>query len=373
MNISRRIFLVFATFGWSLAGTGDASGDWKGEWEKTLKAARAEGEVAVFGEPSPEIERALREFQKAYPEIQLKLSPIGAGNFAARVLAERRAGKYLADVFSGGSTSPTQLLVPAKVLEPIRSAMILPEVMDESLWFRKKSHFADEQNRYVLLSDGTIVSDLLTYNTKLIRPREFRSLWDLLEPKWKGKIVAYDPRLPGGASNNMRFLYYNPKLGAKFITRLFSEMDITIAADRRQIMDWLARGKFPLALFVGRELDTAKKQGLPVDEMILQGDGAMLTSGAGSVTLINRAPHPNAARVFVNWFLSRDGQIAWQRHNDRNSLRTDIPKEQLTNWKERVPQEDGLYIFTNLPEYADLSPGRKIVGEALERAAKKLK
>ena len=38
----------------------------------------------------------------------------------------------------------------------------------------------------------------------------------MLQPKWKGKIVAYDPRLPGGASNNMRFLYYNPKLGPKF-------------------------------------------------------------------------------------------------------------------------------------------------------------
>jgi ABC-type Fe3+ transport system substrate-binding protein len=139
-------------------------------------------------------------------------------------------------------------------------------------------------------------------------------------------------------------------------------------------MDWLARGKFALALFVGRELDTAKKQGLPVDEIThVKSEGAMLSSGAGSVTLINRAPHPNAARVFINWFLSRDGQIAWQRHTDRNSLRTDIPKEQLSNSKERVPQEDGLYVFTNLPEYADLSPGRKIVAEALERAAKRLK
>ena len=91
----------------------------------------------------------------------------------------------------------------------------------------------------------------------------------------------------------------------------------------------------------------------------------------GSVTLINRAPHPNAAKVFINWFLSRQGQIAWQKHTDRNSLRIDISKEAITNWKERVPREDGHYIFTNLPEYEDLRPGRKIVEEALAEAKKK--
>ncbi len=97
----------------------------------------------------------------------------------------------------------------------------------------------------------------------------------------------------------------------------------------------------------------------------------MLTSGAGSITLLNRAPHPNAAKVFVNWFLSRQGQTAWQKQTDRNSLRTDIAKEFITNWKERVPQEDGDYIFTNLPEHDDLRPGRKIVEDALAQAKKK--
>ena len=59
--------------------------------------------------------------------------------------------------------------------------------------------------------------------------------------------------------------------------------------------------------------------------------------------------------------------MAWQKHNDRNSLRTDIPKDVLTHWKDRVPQEDGDYIFTNRAEYEDLTPGRKIVEEALKQ------
>ena len=161
------------------------------------------------------------------------------------------------------------------------------------------------------------------------------------------------------------------KLGPKFIQKLFGEMEIAIAADRRQVVDWLVTGKYALALFASREVDTAKRQGLPVDELTsLKAEGSHLSSGAGSIALINRARHPNAARVFINWFLSRKGQTAWQKNTDRNSLRTDIPKESLTGWREQVPQEDGDYIFTNLAAYDDLTPGRKIVEEVLKETGK---
>src|SRR5437870_8633432 len=148
---------------------GGQSRDWQVEWEKIVKAAKAEREVAVGSEPAVDNQNALMEFSKAYPDIQLKLSPIGARDFANRVLAERRAGKYLADIFSGGSTSPTQVLVPAKALDPIRPALILSEVGNESFWFKKKFHFADRESQYVFLSAGTVINDIVVYNTQLIR------------------------------------------------------------------------------------------------------------------------------------------------------------------------------------------------------------
>ncbi len=364
-------FLVILGFALKIFPDSPVWADWKVEWERTLKAAREEGEVQVFTEPSVDIYRAMMEFQKAHSKIRLRITPLGARRFASRVLAERRAGKYLVDVFSGGTTSPSLILVPAGVLESIRSAFILPEIEDTSLWFRKKFHFADGLGKYVFLSDGTISSSIVTYNTKLVRPGQIKSFWELLDPKWKGKIAAYDPRLPGGASNNMRFLYYNPKLGPKFITRLIRETDMALAPDRRMVMDWLATGRYPLALFVGRELDKAKRQGLPVDEMVqLKKEGAMLTSGAGSITLINKAPHPNAAKVFINWFLSRKGQTAWQKIMDRNSLRMDISKDYITNANVRVPKEDGTYIFTNLSKY-DVRPARKLVDKTRKAMGKR--
>jgi iron(III) transport system substrate-binding protein len=369
--MTRAWFLLLPIFFLTVNVAGAQSKDWQAEWEKIVKIAKAEREVAVGCEPPVDNQNALLEFSKAYPDIQLKLSPIGARDFANRVLAERRAGKYLSDVFIGGSTSPTQVLVPAKALDPIRPALILPEVANESFWFKKKFHFADRESQYVFLSAGAVINDVVVYNTQLVRRDELRSFWDLTNPKWKGKIAAYDPRLPGGASNDMRFLYYNPKLGPKFLQKLFGEMEIAIAADRRQVMDWLATGKYAIALFASREVDAAKRQGLPVDELTsLKAEGSHLSSGAGSIALINRAPHPNSARVFINWFLSRQGQMAWQKNTDRNSLRTDIPKESLTAWRERVPQEDGDYIFTNLAEYDDLTSGRKIVEEVLKETGK---
>lgn len=282
--------------------------------------------MAVFWEPTLDAQNAMMEFQKAYPDIQLKLFPVGARDFGNRLLAERRAGKYLADVLSGGTTTPSQVLVPALALEPIRQAFLLPEVIDESLWFKKRFHFADHENRFVLLSDATIVSDLLTYNAKL---------------------------------------------GPKFIQRLFSEIEITIASDRRQLMDWLASGRYPLSLFVGREVETAKQQGLPVDEMYsVKADGAMLTSGAGRITLINRAPHHHAAEIFINRFLSREGQTAWQKHADRNSLRTDIAKETITNWKSACRPKTATTFLPTCRNMMTSGPD-EIVEDALAQAKKK--
>lgn len=349
----------------------EVKGNWKAEWEKTVKAAKGEGEVVVFAWITSGLRNAVAEFRKAYPEIKLIYVPGTGSQLGPRLLAERRAGKYLADLYIGGTTTPVEVLIPAKALDPIRPALILPEVADESSWFGKKFYFADPNGEYVLLFDGTVSSSFIAYNTKLVRREEFQSTWDLLHPKWKGKIVAHDPRRSGGAGGPIRYLYFSSHLGPKFVYRLFNEMDVTFGPDPRQMMDWLATGKYPLYLFpAGSELETAKKQGLPVDEMThITREGAAMHAGAGAVGLLNRAAHPNAAKVFLNWFLSREGQIAYQKYEDRNSLRTDISKDTLTD-KNMVPKEGVDYIFSALPEYRDLNPIRKLITEGLQSSKK---
>ena len=78
----------------------------------------------------------------------------------------------------------------------------------------------------------------------------------------------------------------------------------------------------------------------------------------------------NAARVFANWLLSKEGQLAWQSKSDNNSLRMDIPKNMLTD-KFAIPEAGGGYLVASLPEYRDVSGLRKILAKAKAAAAKR--
>ena len=94
-------------------------------------------------------------------------------------------------------------------------------------------------------------------------------------------------------------------------------MDIQFAKNFRQMTDWLAQGRYALC-FGCKDSMRAKNQGLPVDDFDTTRwkEGSSFSSGGGSLSYLNQAPHPNAAKVFINWFLSRRGQIALQKLGD---------------------------------------------------------
>src|SRR4029077_9772861 len=110
-------FLSMAT----VALAAQAKPGWQVDWEKILEAAKKEGQVAVYISGYEEI---LPEFQKEYPEIKV-LPTTGRGSqIGQRLLAERRAEKYLADVVNAGGVTTYQQLFPAKVFDPIKPALL---------------------------------------------------------------------------------------------------------------------------------------------------------------------------------------------------------------------------------------------------------
>ncbi len=353
-------------------GVAESAAVWQAEWAKTLEAGRREGQVNIYYFPgSPELILQAGIFQKRFPEIKVVAV---SGDPLQRIRAERRAGKYLADVTMGGSSSNWQLYM-AKALDPIKDALILPEVVDESKWWQGKHRYTDPERRYAFTYLGNTDFGSISYNGNIVNAAEFQSLWDFLRPKWKGKIVARDIRFPGPGTVSIRVFYYNPKLGPEFIRRLFSEMDITLTRDSRQGTDWLATGKHPICFFcMSGDVRTAKSQGLPVETFGPMKEGAGVTSSAGNIGLLNKAPHPYAAKVFINWALSREGQIAHQAEHVRvrgsfsNSLRMDIPKDVIP--PEYRLKEGVDYVEADIPERMSLEPVLKIVNEALIRAGK---
>jgi iron(III) transport system substrate-binding protein len=350
-----------------LAGRGRGLGADAGleqEWERTVKAAEQEGQVVVYKIAH---DSEWHAFQKRFPKIKVVLVPGSAAQILQRLMAERRAGKFLADVVRlGGGTSTS--LYKAKALDPINSAFILPEVSDPSKWLDGKHDYNDRENQYSFIY-AAFPLRLLGYNTKLVDPKGLTSLWDLLDPKWKGKSMLKDPRDPGGASP-LLFLYHNPHLGPEYIKKLLTIGGLTLVRDPRERLqtDWLASGKFPITITSKAEdIDEAKKQGLPVDVLdphVLK-EGAALEAGGTMISLVNRAPHPNAAKVLINWFLSREGQMAIQKTGPgdvgQNSLREDIPKEHLPPWAQR--QKGIKYIRLWGPDVWDREPVTRLITE----------
>ncbi len=349
---------------------GHAAASSQAEWEETVAAGGKEGQVTVYGPPGIRYQNAIEAFHESFSKIKLVYVPGSGANNSQRLMAERRAGKYLADIFIGGSGTMVEVLFNGGLLDPLPPSFLLPEVKDPSLWFGGAQIYADAKGQYVLMMQGDVNGSLAAYNTKLFKPDALKSYWDILNPKWKGKIIAFDPK-ERGHIQNIRGLYYHPKIGGEFIRRLFSEMDVTTSRDQRLMLDWLAQGKFLLYLFAtASDVEDANKKGLPVGVINAPDDESHMSGGFGHLALLQKAPHPSAAKVFINWVLSRQGQIKWQEKTDNNSLRIDIPKAALGD-QASIPKANGKYLIASLPQYADVEPVLKIVDEALAKAGKK--
>src|SRR5438132_4328846 len=349
---------------------------WKADWDKTAEAAKKEGQIVLYG--SADFEMLYVEFHKKYPEIRVT-GVFGRGaDVAKRLMSERRAEKYLADLYVNGQTTGYNVFYKAKALDPIPPVLVLPEVTDTSKWWQGKHHYVDPENQYLLNINGE-TRIVVGYNSKLVNPAEIKSYWDLLNPKWKGKIVAYDRNL-GRSGDAMRFFFYHKSLGREFIKRILTETDLVISSDTRQMGDWLAGGKFAISIFapVSRmDLDVMQMQGLSVSwfEPDHLKEGAYIAAGSGGVAVINKALHPNAANLALNWLLSREGQIAYQRiftqgNDGPDSLRIDIPKEKVPRGNRRPQADLNRYPFVDRAEWMDQEPIRKFVKEVMEQRRK---
>ena len=350
----------------TVATAGEAS-RWKEDWEHTLQAAKKEGQLALYGGQEITHPEILAAFNKEFPFIKVTTTAGRGGDLVARIVAERRADKYLADVMASGPNGPRMLYL-GKALDPIARAFILPEVTDTSKWYGGKHWYADPENQYIFIYEGTLNSTGLSYNTKLMNPEEIKSYGDLLSLKWKGRVLTLDPR--GTAPpTQVLILYHTPSLGPDFVRRFYTETEITFFRDRRQGTNWLATGKFPLC-FLCRDIEKVKEQGLPVDTIVPGQIKEGETVGGGNssaLALINRAAHPNAAKVFINWYLSRQGQMVWQNVMNKkevevsDSMRIDIPKEDVLSDGRRV--EGKKY---NVMGFLDPEPVQKLLQEILK-------
>ncbi|MGA2395112.1 MAG: extracellular solute-binding protein [Candidatus Lustribacter sp.] len=303
------------------------------EWAKLVQAAKQEGSLTLYYPTGDTFYAALvTRFEKAFPDIKVE-STFGVGAaLLTRLQAERNAGRYLADIWVNGSTVVLRGLKPQGGLVPLEPWLILPEVLDRNAWLQKMLWWNDGKAPNTNLSFAAIKYPVAYFNTNLAKASMFRSYWDLADPKWKGKVCSNDIRVIGAGGVPASYIFKDPSLGAPWFQKFFGTLDVTMGRDQRQLVDWLSQGRYAIAGFISaEEAATAMDQGLPIapvnnDQLK---EGGALGPGAGAVSVVDRAPHPNAAKLYVNWLLSREGQIAWQEETKYASLRVDVPKTNL--------------------------------------------
>jgi ABC-type Fe3+ transport system substrate-binding protein len=344
------------------------------EWQDLIKAAQEEGKVVIAYN---ERRHAYDVFEKKFGIKVVMTRGRGSQN-ANRILAERAAGRYTVDVSQIGSSTSNTRMIPAGAYDPIKPLLIHPEVTDESLWYGGKHHFADPEEKYLLIWNAHVNTLKLPtwYNTKHFSKEDIlaiRSPWDFLTEKWKGKLVSLPPDDPGAQGSWFGY-YVRPDMGPKWIRTYIQEMDVFWTADERAVLDGVAFGKFGGAFAAGRlddDLEQLRDRGMPVDEPPSDhdpGEVKVLSAGGGTAIFaaVNRPPHPNAQKLFLNWVLSREGQTAYQEDPLRlyPTLREDdIPPGKTYSYERRKPDEEYLLI-EGMPE---LTAKRK---EAIEFVAR---
>ncbi len=298
---------------------------WELEWNKTIVAANRENKVVVYNTSNSTVLTAIGTAFKRKYGLELENITGRGAELAVRLLNERKAGLYMADLYMAGTTTPVVTLKPAGALDPLKPALILPEVVNPGAWYGGDLRWVDPQ--FNILGFLAYPNALVVVNTQLVKKGEVKSLQDLLNPMWKGKIVMNDPSVAGTGSKSFVVIGWQ-KLNLDY-WRNFAKQEPAIMRDQRLLIEWVARGKYAIA-FAPRPPEVAefKTAGAPI-EYIMPEEGTYLSTGSGAIALINKARHPNAAKVFLNWLLSREGQTVFTQAHGANSARVDVPTEGL--------------------------------------------
>ena len=220
-------------------------------WQALVEAARAEGKLVIS---SNSLHESLPQaFEKKYG-IRTILEASSGREATNRLLAERRAGIHAVDIFIAGRGTMRSRLLPAGVLGSIPDLLINPEVVDQSLW-REGHWYGDPDQKYVFFFAMNASSDN-AYNTNLVDPKDVRSWWDLLDPRWRGKLIASHPVRRPGTEATRAWLYTHPALGPDYIRRIYTETGMKLVATDREMANGIATGAFAIdvaltALLIG--------------------------------------------------------------------------------------------------------------------------
>jgi iron(III) transport system substrate-binding protein len=357
-----------ATGAASAAGSGAAAASAAAQakapagWDQVVAAARQEGTVVLGVPPGPQYQPAISAaFDKTYPGIKVEMTNLVASDFTARIAKERAAGQFAWDAWIGGPDVDVYRLAHDGVFDPLKAEIMLPDLLDDRKWLGGSfdAQFSDTDKK-LTFNFGASNSEGAFVNRDFIPDTALAKYDDLWKPDFKGKIVWQDPRQSGSGVNQAAVIL---KLyGEAKLRELWTNQQVTISTDERQMADWVARGVHPIGvgLVRNRGIDLLKQQGVGLNIKSIAAPVPLNIPGGHSLVAINKAPHPNARKVMLNWLLSQEGQNVISQAVSVNSRRIDVP---IVDPATQVPK-DQTTLNTQAEEFVPFrSQANKIAAE----------
>jgi len=285
-------------------------------WAKVIEAAKKEGRLVIYGDsPFAAAGRTLATAFTAQYGIPIDLLILPGRQQAEKLKVERGIGKPVADVVQTGVSSSTEIVLSDLAESTVES---LPVLKDRSVFYVDPVYGPQKQ----------IIAFGLTYlgpvvNTNKVKPDEIKSWNDVLNPKWKGQIILSDPRGTGAGLNLFSTLTYHKVLDYDYFRRLARQELALWPGGHREAYLMVGRGEYALDFGGGSsEISFLVMEGAPIKTIATE-EGSV--GQIQPVLLAKGAPHPNAARLFINWLLSQEGQEAYHKTAGSQPLRKDMP------------------------------------------------
>ncbi len=314
------------------------------ELDRLVAAARQEGSLLIAGQALGATSRAVADAFRAKFRINIEFIESGSGSeIASRIMAQRRAGLYLVDGAHTGDSTFFVEMKPNNITVPLEPLLFLPEVTDGSKWRGGKIPFVDKDRNAITFVAMSIPPYIV--NNTMVQPNEVAKHTDLLNPKWKGKIVFTDPTTGGTGNNWFTFVVVdlspNRDEGLKFMQD-FAKQEPVITRDYRLLTESVARGKYPIGIgpSIG-VLAEFQQAGAPIGYGGM-GEKTFYSAGPGMVYVFDKAPHPNAVKLYVNWLLSKEGAQVWAPAHGYPSLRMDVDNSHID--PALIPSQDAVFV-----------------------------
>jgi len=289
------------------------------QWAKIVEAAKKEATITAYsytwaGDIGLTVERA---FEKQYG-IDLQIITGRGAEFTERLKTEKRMGQIVADITEGSNVH----------INNMKMAGLLASVTDELPSIREKGAWtlepADTDPRDKINLAFRIISYTPYINTKMVKPADAPKSWrELLEPKWKGLMTLTDPNISPSTIQTVLVLIDNKAWDEAYVRALYGQKLRYILGGFVEEFRILATGESSL-MVIGSDADADRfaKEGAPIQAVDMK-EGAVVTTA--SVAAIGNSPHPNAAKVLMNWLYSQEGQSVAGKAQGNKMVRKDVP------------------------------------------------